>query len=66
MFNVKHIMKILKEQKLHMINIMQLIKGVIKSFQELNDKEKIDALVKNTASFAKKCNTTTFFLVIYM
>jgi len=35
---------------------MQLIETTVKSFQEINDEKKIDALVESAASFAKNCN----------
>lgn len=35
---------------------MQLIESIVKSFQEINDEKKIDALVESAASFAKNCN----------
>lgn len=56
MFKVKNITEFLEAEKLNIIDAMQLIESTVKSFQEINDEKKIDALVKSAASFAKNCN----------
>ncbi|KAF0713706.1 52 kDa repressor of the inhibitor of the protein kinase-like, partial [Aphis craccivora] len=53
---LKNITEFLEAEKLNIIDAMQLIESTVKSFQEINDEKKIDALVKSAASFAKNCN----------
>lgn len=57
MFKVKNITELLEAEKLNIIDAMQLIESTVKSFQEINDENKIGALVESAASFAKSsCN----------
>jgi len=53
MFKVKNITELMEAEKLNIIDAMQLIESTVKSFQEINDEKKIDALVEKVAFFAK-------------
>jgi len=50
------ILELLEAEKLYIIAYIYLIESTVKSFQEINDEKKIDALVESATSFAKNCN----------
>ncbi|XP_054717345.1 zinc finger MYM-type protein 1-like [Uloborus diversus] len=58
LFKIKHLTESLEKAELNIVDAMQLIQGTMKSFEEINNDEEINSLIKSSLCFAKNLKTS--------